>query len=159
MFLLLLALALVVGVLHGRRKGFQSRQQYAELLIVYLLAGYCGFLMLGVSVWGMISPESAADMLDTEPGNPFQRFFLVAYLGMSVMACLSIWIRDTYLVANIICWSIYWFGATVLHMLEYAEAGRLSMHLGLIILGTHALVPVLLIGLLVVVYPKEPLNT
>lgn len=149
MFILMLLLLVAAAYVHARFVQ-KSRSETYELMLVYLLAGYCGIVMVGVSIWGMIVPSGAASMLNTESGSPFQEFFLVAYLGMSVMAILSIWIRDSYLTANVVCWSIYWFGATYLHLVDYHEAGSLSVSLALRILGAHTIVPILLIIFLAV---------
>lgn len=149
MFFFLLLLLLVAVVVHGKVAGYEQRQQFFELGVVYLLAGYCGLVMIGVSVWAYFNPQGGANMVGAEAGNPFQDFFLVSYFGMSVMATLSIWWRESYLIACSVCWSIYWFGATVLHMIEYAGTGGLSPMSALIIFGTHGLVGLLLLVFLV----------
>lgn len=142
-------LALVgAGYLHGRWGDNRPRGQRYELMLVYLLAGYCGVAMVGVTIAGMMDPAMAAGMVRTTPGSPFQDFFLIAYLGMAVMATLSIWLRGSYLTANVVCWSIYWLGATYLHLADYSATGDLSLEPALHILGAHALVPLLLIALL-----------
>ncbi len=159
MFILLLFALIGAGYLHGRFGGEKTQQGRYELILVYLTAGYCGVIMVGVSVWGMISPPSAAGMVGTEPGNPFQEFFLVAYLGMSVMATLSIWIRGSYLTANVVNWSIYWFGATYLHLADYHDAGKLDFYTGAQIVGAHALAPIFMILFLALAYrnAKSPM--
>ncbi len=156
MFILFLFALVGAGYLHGRIGGSRGIQSRYELMLVYLLAGYCGVIMVGVSIWGMINPSAASGMLRTEPGSPFQDFFLVAYLGMSVMATLSIWIRGSYLIANVVCWSIYWFGATYLHLVEYHESGHLSFELAVRIVGAHTLVPMLLLILMGLSLRAEP---
>ncbi len=148
MFILFLLALVGAGYLHGRLGGGRPIQSRYELLLVYVLAGYCGVSMVGVSIWGMIDPAAASGMLGTEPGSPFQDFFMVAYLGMSVMATLTIWIRGSYLIANVVCWSIYWLGATYLHWVEYQEAGRLTFEMAARILGGHTIVPLLLLILM-----------
>ena len=145
MFIVSIALLLIAGYVHGRKGYSHDASKRFELMAVYLLAGYCGILMVVVSVWGMFNPEGAAGMLQTEPRSPFQDFFLIAYLGMALMAALSIWYRERYLIANVVCWSVYWFGATYLHLVEYGEAGVLSFDLIVNVLAAHTLVPVLLI--------------
>lgn len=142
MFTLLLFGLVLAALIHARQRPTRDRH---ELILVYVLAGYCGFAMVVVSIWGMIEPPFAAGLVGAEPGNPFQEFFLVAYLGMSVMATLSIWVRGTFLLANVICWSIYWAGATGIHLVDYAEAGELSFKMAMTILGAHALAPLILV--------------
>ncbi|NNE69319.1 MAG: hypothetical protein HKN29_03020, partial [Rhodothermales bacterium] len=60
-------------------------------------------------------------------------------------ATMSIWVRGTFLLANVICWGIYWVGATGIHLVDYAEAGQLSFKMAMIILGAHALAPLILV--------------
>ena len=159
MFILLLFVLLGAGYIHGRMAGSRHDSRHYELMLVYLLAGYCGVIMVGVSLWAIFDPSAGASMLNTEPGNPFQDFFMVAYLGMSVMAVLSIWIRGSYLIANVVCWSIYWFGATYLHLVDYAEAGRLSFNLTIRILGAHTIIPLLLIVYLALIFRSRETST
>ena len=144
MFILFLVLLVMAAFAHAHVKKIEGTARH-ELVLIYLVAGYCGLIMVGVSVWGMIYPPGAANMVGTEAGNPFQDFFLVAYLGISVMASLSIWIRGSYLTANVISWSIYWFGATYIHLADYAATGRLDIHATLAIIGAHTLVPILML--------------
>ena len=149
MFFLFLLGLLVAGFVHGKVFLSYKGPKLAELILVYLLAGYCGITMVAVTVAGIVSPSFAASMVGTEPGNPFQDFFLVAYMGMSIMALLCIWVRGTYLIANVICWGIYWLGATYIHMIDFHQAGNLSFNLGLAVFGAHGFVTVLLVIVLI----------
>lgn len=147
MFIALLLALLAAAVLHGWKTGPRTKSRFAELIIVYLLVGYCGVVMLGVGVFILVAGERAAAMLGTPPGNLFQQFFGFAYVGMALIATLSIWLRGTYLLAPVLCWSIYFLGATYIHVVDYAAAGYLNVGTFLLIFATHALVPVLLLAM------------
>ena len=121
MFLLIAVALAVVAWIHGARKGATLTDR-VELVLVYLLAGYHGAVMLGVSILGLLSPERAAAMVGAELGNPFQDFFMAAYFGMSVAAILAVWFRRHYLIGPVVCWSIYFLGATYVHWRQFSAA-------------------------------------
>lgn len=146
---LLTALALVLAALvHASRAG-RDLDGRLELVLVYLLAGYHGIIMLAVSIYNFAVPEGGAAMAGAEPGNAFQLFFGFAYLAMSVTAILAIWWRDRHLEGQVVLWSIYFFGATWVHLREYGAAGDLSPYFAFRIVLAHALLPLVMIALVV----------
>ena len=147
MFLLAALLFIAVALVHGARANL-TREGRIELVLVYLLAGYHGFVMLAVALFSMIASDRAAAILRAPAGNVFQQFAGFAYLGMAVAAILSIWLRGRYLVAPVVYWSVFFFGATYVHIAQYSAAGRLTLHAILQIILSHALIPLLMLGLL-----------
>src|SRR5260221_13411309 len=87
-FVFLLGLILVAAVAHGVMARPRSRERMAELVLIYLLVGYCGLPMLGVSLWVLVSPDRAAAAFGFTAG-PIVSFFGWAYLGMSAVALLA----------------------------------------------------------------------
>ena len=76
------------------------------------------------------------------------QFLCFTFLGMSTIAILSIWLRGQYLIAPTVCWSIFWLGATYVHLANaYAAKGYLTLHFFFIVFFSHGIVAVLL-GLL-----------
>ncbi len=149
MFMVLLLLTIVAAVFHGLKTGPRNAERFSELTLVYLLFVYHGFVMLAVGLYILIASEQAAAMLGASPGNVFQEFFAFAYIGMAICGIPAIWWRGTYLIAPVLCWSVYFFGAAYIHMTEYLEAGKLSFNLLAWILMTHAGPPLLMLALVI----------
>jgi hypothetical protein len=118
-------------------------------MLVYLLVVYHGFIMLAIGLFVLFAGEQAAAMLSALPGNVFQEFFAFAYIGMAISAIPAIWWRGNYLIAPVLCWSVYFFGATYIHITEYWEAGKLTVNLLVWILMTHAATPLLMLALVI----------
>ena len=57
-FVFLLGLILIAAVAHGVMSRPRSRERVAELVLIYLLVGYCGLPMLGVSLWALVLPPT-----------------------------------------------------------------------------------------------------
>ncbi len=70
MFVLLLALLLIAWAVHVRRADTSSRARGGELLLRYVLAGYCGIPMLVVAGILLIHPHETAHILGVEPTTP-----------------------------------------------------------------------------------------
>lgn len=146
MFLLSAALLVTVAVIHGRIQR-RAKADRIELVLVYLLAGYHGVIMIAVALFILILPEQGAKMLDAPSGNVFQDFMGWAYLGMAVASTLTIWIRGRFLLAPIVYWAVYFFGATWIHWRESAADGHLSAVWAFRIVLSHALLPIVMVGL------------
>lgn len=144
MFFLLLAGLLIAAAAHIARLEPRTRERAGEILLLWVLIGYCGLPMLGVSALTLLRPETVSSMLGLPAGNPFQTFLGWSYLGMSIVATLSIRYRGGYLIGPAIAWSVFFAGATFIHFGE-VHGGRLT-HLGaLVIFGSHGLVTVVLL--------------
>lgn len=149
MFVILILLLLLGTAIHYRLSAERTRRRAAELTLVYVLVGYCGVPMVAVAIWSLLSPDQAARGLGLAPGGTFQQFFGFAYLGLSLIAVMAIWYRGAFLLGPGVAWSVYWAGATIVHVLEAAGQGTLSWKNGLLIFATHGLIAVLLLtGLL-----------
>ena len=149
MFLLLLA-ALIVAA--GSQIGYSrpTPRRASELMMVYLLVGYCGIPMLLVGGFSIIQPDLTAAHLGFAGGNPFQSFVAVAVLGMGTIATMSARMRGRFLVAPAVCWTVFFSGATVIHLADYGHRGTLTHGSALLIFATHGLIAILLLGSLIV---------
>ncbi|MFW6202419.1 MAG: DUF6790 family protein, partial [Gemmatimonadota bacterium] len=125
-------------------------RRVGELLLVYVLVGYCGIPMVGVSVATLAAPERVAEILGFPAGNPFQAFMGVAYLALSVLAVLTLRYRGRFLIAPAVGWAIFFAGATVIHVRHEIAGGTLTHGGVLAVFATHGLISVLLVGGLVV---------
>lgn len=149
MFAYLIGAVLAAAAIHIARTGERTARRIGELVLLYVLVGYCGIPMVAVSVAALAVPDRVADVLGFAAGNPFQAFVGVAYLGMSIVAVLALRYRGAYLIAPAVCWSVFFAGATVIHIRHAAGSGGLT-HGGMLgIFATHGLISVLLAGALV----------
>lgn len=146
MFVLLLLALLVASAVHVSMTGRRSASTAGEVVLLYLLVGYCGLPMLAVSAVSLLRPDAVADWLGLPIGDPFQQFMSVAYLGMSVVATLALWYRGHYLIAPAVCWAVFFAGATVVHLDHYGEQGGLGHGELLHTFATHGLISLLLLG-------------
>ncbi len=147
MFLTLLVSLLVAAAVHAAISGRRSHQAVAELSLLYILVGYCGFAMLGVSAFSVIAGDRAAAWLGWPPDNPFQQFLSFALLGLALAAILSIRFRGTYLVGPVVGWSVFFAGATYGHLADLGQRGA-SHGTVLHTFATHTSISVLLLVLL-----------
>ena len=145
MFLSILIVVLIGATVQLLRSGPRTSQRTGRLLLVWVLAGYCGVPMLVVSVANLARPDLAPDLLGFPAGNPFQTFLGWASLGMSLIATLVVRYRDHYLIGPAIVWAVFFAGATGIHLGELDGRGALT-HGGLLgIFATHGLISVLLV--------------
>jgi hypothetical protein len=148
MFLLLLVALLLAAGMHIAYARPTLRRG-GEIVMVYVLAGYCGIPMLLVSGFSILRPDLTAAHLGFPGGSPFQSFVAVALLGMGTMATMSAWFRGRFLVAPAVCWTVFFAGATIIHLADYGHRGALTHGSALLIFATHGLIAVLLLGSLV----------
>jgi hypothetical protein len=120
----------------------RTRQRIAEILLLWLLVGYCG-LATGVhSVVSLLDPAAIARYHGFSQDSPFQAFASTALLGMSVMSVLALVYRGTFLIAPATCWAVFFAGATVIHL---HDTGQPHSHGALLAtFATHGLISVLL---------------
>ena len=138
-FVYLLALLLLAATVHAAALQQRTLGRVAEIVLLYLLVGYCGIPMLAVSVWVLVSPERAAAGFGFGAARPLLDFFGWAYLGMSLLSLLALRYRSAFLVAPVVVWTVYLSGATLVHLQE--SHGR-----ALEIFTSHGLIAVLLVG-------------
>ena len=149
MWMSLLTLLLVAGVYHAaqtRSRGWGGR---AEILLVYVLVGYCGISQIGMGIAALVaSPDwLAAIMPRAATGGALITWAAFMWIGMGVVATLSIWLRGVYLVGPVVGWSIFWIGATYAHMardFDAANAPGLAAIFGIFMM--HSFVGFLLLG-------------
>lgn len=154
-FYLLLALLAAVAV-HAARTGDRNPERIGRLALLYILVGYCGLPMLAVSLATLIWPDRVAEVLGFQAGNPSQAFLGVAFLAMSVLSILALRYRRSFLIAPAVCWAVFFAGATVIHLRDFAVRGVLTHGGALHIFASHGLISLLLVAaLLLSGLPRE----
>lgn len=141
----LLLLLLLAGLLHGKRT---NKRNKSELMLVYVLVGYCGIYMASASILDLIASFRQETIFPFPAGSPFQQFFGFSFLGMSVLAILSFRYRGPYLIPPVIGWSIFWLGATYIHVADEFVNKSISFSSLLSIFSSHGLVALTMIILL-----------
>lgn len=148
MFLLLLALTLTGAAIHAARLEPRTAAGVAEVVLRWVLVGYCGVPMVVVAVVTLLDPDHAAAVLGFAAGNPFEVFLGWAYLGMAIIAVLALRFRGVYLIGPALVWAVFFAGATGVHR-EQGLAGDASHGSLLEIFARHGLISVVLVGSLV----------
>jgi hypothetical protein len=144
---------LAAGCIHALATAPRTRWRFAELLLVYRLAGYFDVVMLADATYCLAAPEpwAAAHGWHVSSDNPFRQYAVLAYGSMAITAVLTLRLRATYLVAPAVCWSLVFLGATWIHIADFAARGRaITFHLAMHVFLSHGLTSVVLIALLVV---------
>lgn len=145
MFFVLLIILLVAASAHAAFTKPHVVTRGARLFLLYLLVGYSGIPMVLVSIWCLARPGEAASILGFPPGGPFQQFFAVAYLGMSITSLLAPFLRRSYVIGPAVCWAVFFAGATAIHLSDERARHALSVGSALVIFSTHGLISVLLL--------------
>jgi hypothetical protein len=142
MFFLLLMALVLAATIHVARLTPRTRERSAEIVLLYLLVGYCGVPMLLLSVAILASPGFVSDHLGLPTGGSIQAFAGWAYLAMSLIALLAIRYRGVFLIGPAIGWAVFFAGATFVHLGGHDHP--LSHHLVLRTFATHGLISVFL---------------
>ena len=145
MFVYLLIGLAVAAAIHASRLENPSRERVGEILLLYLLIGYCGGPGVILSVMSLLNGPLVAATLGFPPDNPFQDFLGYAYLGMSVITLLALRYRGTYLVGPSLLWAIFFAGATFVHLGNSHGGGALSHGSLLVIFVSHGLISILVL--------------
>ena len=148
MFHFLLFVVIGAAAIHVLASSSRDRQRVGELLLLYVLVGYCGGPGLILTGVNLMFPAEVATALGFPVGNPFQQFVGAAYLGMSIVALLALRYRGDYLVAPTLVWATFFGYATFIHSFDFAAEGRLSHGMMLVIFVSHGLVSVVLLAAL-----------
>ena len=79
MGLIFLVVILGAAALHALKTKARTSQRWVELFLVYLLVGYCGLFVFGVSIFGLVDGEQLAKTSGFSTGGPFMQF--LRFLG------------------------------------------------------------------------------
>ncbi len=150
LFHLALFVALAGAGLHIFRLSSRGTAKVGEVILLWVLVGYCGVPMMGFVGYGILYPDELARITGFPPDSPFQTFTTWALLGMALASTLSLRFRGTYLIGPAIAWAVFFVGATAIHLSQSGHAG--AGHAGalthsnmLMILATHGLISVILL--------------
>lgn len=141
MFTLVLLSCVGAATLHFFRSEERTSDRAGELLLRWVLAGYCGIPMMAVALLLLVHPHEMAEWVGVAPDHPFGLWLGWAYLGMALSATLALRWGGRYLIGPAVVWAVFFLGATGAH-LHTPGAGGHGALLG--VASSHALVSVLL---------------
>jgi hypothetical protein len=150
MFLALLAGLLLAGLVHARLQRPVPPGRTSELVLVYVLVGYCGVMQVFIGSAMFVVPDRVAALVGVPVGNPIEIWTAALVLGAGIVATLTVRLRGDYLIAPVVIWAIFFLAASYAHLQvdvvhgRTASAGRIAW-----LLATHALVSLVLVGLLI----------
>ncbi len=137
------------GAVHAYVTPSRSPARIAEMMLVYLLAGYCGVTMLAVGLVAVVNPDwVAVNMAQVPPGNAVMIWAGFLFIGLSLVSIMTIWLRGIFLIAPVVIWSIYWAGATYAHLVADRQNGHaLTSDVVFQTFVSHGLIAVILLVL------------
>ncbi|MEZ4417192.1 MAG: DUF6790 family protein [Gemmatimonadota bacterium] len=148
MFHLALLVVLAGAVIHVLRLSNRTSSAAGEAVLRWVLVGYCGIPMVLFMGYALVHPAEASQAVGMPAGSPYQTFAVWALIGMGIAATLALRIRGAYLVGPAIAWSVFFLGATAIHMQQLRSEGGLTHGMALLIFATHGLISVVLLGAL-----------
>lgn len=151
MFHMLLPAVVLAGLVHGLLTRNKGLGRVPEMMLVWLLAVYCGLAQIAVGTVMVVNPDwVATHMARVPPGNPVMLWAGFLYLGLAIIATMTVKLRGTFILGPVIAWSIFWIGATYAHVqAEIANGTGVSAHGFAAIFIAHGLVGIILIALTV----------
>jgi hypothetical protein len=148
MALVLLAALIVAALIHAARSQNQTPGRRAELVLVYVVVGYCGVYQIYTGFDLLLEPDKILTHLGLPTGNAVTYWTASIYLGGAFMAALAIWYRGSYLLAPVVTWAIYFAGANFahLHALQLNSVTLTPVIIGFVF-ATHGLISVILVAM------------
>ena len=143
----LIVVLLIAAVVHARIRYPAVPGAMAELLMIYVLVGYCGVqeIVMGAAI--LLTGGRVLVHFGFQPGQPTFVWDSFLLFGGGITSILAIWKRDSYLLAPVLLWSVFFAGATYAHIqLNRANGFPPTWQSTLGIFATHGLISVLLIS-------------
>lgn len=116
MWFALLVVSLVAAGIHLNSRPARPKAASAELVLIYLLAGYCGFAQIIRSIAVLVRGQPLMGHVQFTPGDPAVMWLGFFGLGCGVIGAMSIWRRGNFLLAPVIVWAVFWTGTTFAHI-------------------------------------------
>jgi hypothetical protein len=144
----LIVVLLIAALVHARTRYPATPGAMAEMLLVYTLVGYCGLqeIVMGAAI--LLTGGHVLLHFGFQPGSQ-PTFVWDSFLlfGGGIISILAIWKRDSYLLAPVLMWSVFFAGATYAHIhLNSVNGFPPTWESTAGIFATHGLISVLLIS-------------
>jgi hypothetical protein len=143
----LIVVLLIAAVVHARMRYPGNPGAMGEMLLLYVLVGYCGVQQIVMGVAILVTGGRVLLHFGFQPGQPTFVWDSFLLLGGGITSVLAIWRRDSYLLAPVLMWSVFFAGATYAHIqLNRANGFPPTWESTAWIFTTHGLISVLLIS-------------
>jgi hypothetical protein len=143
----LIFVLLIAAVVHARVRYPGTPGAMAEMLLVYVLVGYCGVQQIVMGAAILLTGGRVLVHFGFHPGQPTFVWDSFLLLGGGIISILAIWKRDSYLLAPVLMWSVFFAGATYAHIqLNNANGFPPTWESTAAIFATHGLISILLIS-------------
>jgi hypothetical protein len=143
----LIVVLLIAAVVHARLRYPATPGAMAEMLLIYVLVGYCGVqeIVMGAAI--LLTGGRVLLHFGFQPGQPTFVWDSFLLFGGGITSILAIWKRDSYLLAPVLMWSVFFAGATYAHVqLNMANGFPPTWESTVGIFATHGLISILLIS-------------
>lgn len=141
----LIAILLIAAVVHARLRYPATPGAMAEMLLVYVLVGYCGVQQIVMGAAILLTGGRVLLHFGFQPGQPTFVWDSFLLLGGGITSLLAIWKRDSYLLGPVLMWSVFFAGATYAHIqLDRANGFPPTLESTVGIFATHGLISVML---------------
>jgi hypothetical protein len=142
-------IVLGAGLHIARDKQARTGRRVVEICLLYMLAigaGVSSLLAFGAHAF---FPDITARQIGWPTGSPFQFEVAMANLAFGVLGILCIWLRNSFWVATIIGFSIFWLGDAYGHFYQLFVYKDYAPYNAGFILYNDTFFPLVLLGLLV----------
>src|SRR5271165_2137536 len=144
----LIVVLLIAAVVHARLRYPATPGAMAEMLLVYVIVGYCGVQQIVMGTAILLTGGRVLLHFGFQPGSQptfvWDSFLLI---GGGIISMLAIWKRDSYLLAPVLMWAVFFAGATYAHIhLNSANGFPPTWESTAGIFATHGLISVLLVS-------------
>jgi hypothetical protein len=143
----LIVVLLIAALVHARMRYPAAPGAMAEMLLVYVLVGYCGVQQIVMGAAILLTGGRVLVHFGFQPGQPTFVWDSFLLIGGGITSMLAIWKRDSYLLAPVLMWSVFFAGATYAHIrLNRANGFPPTFQSTVGIFATHGLISILLIS-------------
>jgi hypothetical protein len=149
LFLLCFVLALVIGAVNlSRDKQPRTKERVAQTFLLWILVVCVGVASILTSIADGFFADRMAASLGWPTGSPFQSLVAVANLAIGVLGILCYWKRDSFWVATVVAFSVWWPGAAAVHIRDIVVSANYAPNNSGFTIYMDILVPLVLIALL-----------
>jgi hypothetical protein len=139
----------LLGLLSALVQIFFFGKPVIETFLANILFFVVGFGGLFAAMGHIFNADEVAEKIGWSKGNPFQTEVGLANLGYGIAGIISMWYRNEFWFALIICISVFYIGAGIVHITDLKKnKNKAELNIGFPLYYDFIL-PVILITLLV----------
>lgn len=145
---IILTIVVALILIYANKKP-KNRNTIIEAVLSAIL-----LVMVGLSsIWAFLGHAFMSDQIAAyigwPAGNPFQLEVAVANLSYGILGVLCLKFRDNFWMATIISFTIFYWGAAYIHLMEITQKGNLAPGNAGMPLYYDIIIPIILIALFI----------